>query len=198
MRHQAIAAVFATLMSFGLITAPAFAQESEVPVLSFADRTPFNFNASALDVTSLYEAPGVDPNIDHLMPLSPEQAALQWAQDRIRTVGTNDLTVRFLVNDAAVIQRPLPVKGGFTGFFTTEQAEEYFGSLSVSIELVDSKRKVLASVRGSAKANQTVPENVSLADREKLWFQLTERMMNELNTQLEESINVYFRDHLLH
>jgi hypothetical protein len=39
-----------------------------------------------------------------------------------------------------------------------------------------------------------VPENATLHERETTWYQLTEKLMNDLNAQLEDTLNrVLFR-----
>jgi hypothetical protein len=40
----------------------------------------------------------------------------------------------------------------------------------------------------------TVPEDASLNERERTWYELTEKLMNDMNTQLEETLRqVFFR-----
>ena len=44
-----------------------------------------------------------------------------------------------------------------------------------------------------AERSRTVAEDVSLIDREKVWFEMTEAMMNDLNASLQRQINEHLR-----
>jgi hypothetical protein len=47
-------------------------------------------------------------------------------------------------------------------------------------------------VSSRTSRSRSVPENASLNDREKVWFEMTEAMMNDINGSLERQI----REHL--
>ena len=48
-------------------------------------------------------------------------------------------------------------------------------------------------VLSRAERSRTVAEGVSLNDRERVWFEMTEAMMNDLNTSLQRQINQHLR-----
>jgi hypothetical protein len=50
----------------------------------------------------------------------------------------------------------------------------------------------LAMVSSRATRSRSVPENITLAERERVWFRLTESMMNDLNLALEQQIREHF------
>ena len=47
-------------------------------------------------------------------------------------------------------------------------------------------------VKGQAERTRTVPEGVPLARRERVWFELVEALMNDLNGVLDRNIRVHF------
>lgn len=200
MRSRLIRTLCVTLFSVVALAGTGGCQTpdpvSRLPDLSYAHLGTFNIAVSYADVRSIYEAPFKEPYVGHLMSTSPEMAALQWGKDRIKAVGDNGWQVRYLVEDASVVTKKLETSGGVVGFFTNEQGEEFTAKLSVVIELRDKGRRIRAEVKASSTTTQTIPENASLADREEVWFDMTERMMTELNTQLEAGMKVHFKAYL--
>ena len=58
----------------------------------------------------------------------------------------------------------------------------------------DGRRR--ASVTSRAERSRTVAENISIQDREKVWFEMTEAMMNDLNASLDRQIRKNFAPYL--
>jgi hypothetical protein len=54
----------------------------------------------------------------------------------------------------------------------------------------------VASVNASATRSHTVADDATLNDRERLWFDMTEGTMKDLNAQLEKSIPLYLQTYL--
>jgi hypothetical protein len=52
-------------------------------------------------------------------------------------------------------------------------------------------------VSSRAQRSRTVPEDVTLNDREKVWFEMTEALMNDLNASLERQIYYNMGDFVL-
>ena len=63
----------------------------------------------------------------------------------------------------------------------------------IKINIFDSRGDLLGTVSSEAKRSQTVSEDLSLAEREQVWFQMTENMMNDLNGSLEKQVREHFR-----
>jgi hypothetical protein len=53
-------------------------------------------------------------------------------------------------------------------------------------------RQVQGTASAEARRSVTVPEDITLNEREKVWYKLTEDTMNDLNDQLEETIKTAF------
>ena len=63
----------------------------------------------------------------------------------------------------------------------------------MKVELSDEQGNV-RTAEATAKRSQSVSENISLNDREKIWFALTEAMMSDLNTTLENQIRIHMKE----
>ncbi len=84
---------------------------------------------------------------------------------------------------------PLKRTEGVRGVFTKDQTERYDGLIEITIRILGDDGREKASVMSRAERSRTVAEDVSLIDREKVWFEMTEAMMNDLNASLQRQIN---------
>lgn len=88
------------------------------------------------------------------------------------------------------------MESGLSGVVTIDQSERYTAHIAVEIQILEVNRQA-ASLRAEATRSITVAEDVSVSEREKVWFQLTERTMQDLNAELEKTINEVFARYLL-
>jgi hypothetical protein len=186
---------FRLLVTAGLLAALA-ACETTLPPRAFPDLrynhlSPIRLDAVRVDVIQLYKSTGAKPYVEHEFPARPALVAARWATDRLRAAGANN-TVRVSIVNGAVVEVPLKRTDGVRGVFTTDQSERYDGTLEIKIEIIGPLGRQLASVSTRTQRSKTVPENITLADREKAWFRMTEAMMNDLNISLERQIQKHF------
>lgn len=174
--------------------------ETALPLRTFPDLrydhlTPIRLDAVRVDVIQNYKSTGAKPYVEHEFPTRPATVAAQWATDRLKATGVNNI-VRVTVVNGAVVEVPLKRTTGVSGMFTTDQSERYDGTLEIRIQIIGPRGRQLAFVSARATRSRTVPENITLADREKAWFRMTESMMNDLNLSLERQIREHFRQWL--
>jgi hypothetical protein len=169
---------------------------AQFPELTYSQLPPINLNVARVDVVQQYHPPGKKPHVEQLFPVVPALAAERWARDRLRAVG-NDGVVRFTVVYAGVVEVPLKRTTGIQGMFTVDQSERYDGAIEVKIQILDGQGNELASVSTRAARSHSVPEDITLLGREKAWFEMTEQMMNDLNTALDQQIKQNFAQWLV-
>src|SRR3546814_2365716 len=90
--------------------------------LTYQHLPDINLDVGEIQIEQAYLTPGQPPNVDHLFPMQPKDAAVRWAQDRLVASGDR-LTFRYIVREASVVESPLPVSGGITGMLTTRSEE---------------------------------------------------------------------------
>jgi hypothetical protein len=117
----------------------------------------------------------------------PADAAERWARKRRQAAGAEGVAVVKIVQ-ACVVEVALTRTEGVRGAFTTDQTERYDGVLEVAIEASSRATGRRAMVSSRAQRSRTVTENITLNDREKVWFEMTEALMNDLNASLERQI----------
>lgn len=164
----------------------------KLPEISFADKRPIRLNVAELRIEPVYQPPLREPNIEHLMPVSPEAATVRWAQDRIKPMGSvGSGAARVQINDARVVRIPLKTDKGISGLFKEEQAERYEGSLDVAVQILDPRNLTIADVVARATRTKSVPEGVSPNERDRVLHELTETLIRDIDGQMEGLIQTY-------
>ena len=160
------------------------------------DATPIRLEVGAVAIERAYQPPNAAPNVDHRFPVRPLDAAVQWAETRLVAAG-GSRRARYIVRDASVVETSLEPEGGLKGLFTTEQSERYDARIVVDIEIVDSAGQVLGTASATGMRTRTVPEDITLSEREKVWFEMTDDLMRELDAQLEHTIKTVFAEYVV-
>ncbi len=163
----------------------------QFPELTFTHLPPIRLDVARIDVVRQYVLPGTKPNVEQLFPVLPAAVAERWAHDRLRAVGGNGIA-RVTIKQASVVEVPLRRTTGIVGMFTTDQAWRYDGVLDVSVAIVDRSDGRRAEVSARAMRSRTAPEDISLNDRERLWFKLTEDLIDDVNASLTRQIQDNF------
>lgn len=183
---------FFALIALGLLAGCQMPpQKQTFPALTYAHKGPIVFNVGKVEVVSSYVPPMKAPNVDHLSPVQPVAAMMQWGHDRLKAGGGPGL-VRLTVTDAKIVDVPLPIQGGIQGAFTTQQSDKYVETISATVEVFDAAGKSRGSVVAAAERSQTAAEGTPPAERDKILFNLTEAAMNDMDAGLEQGI----RSHL--
>jgi len=164
-----------------------------LPPISFADRQPFRLNVAEIEIVWDYQPPGQYPNVDQLMPVPPGSAIERWAQDRLRPVGrAGSGSARVVIRDGSVVEVPLRVDRSLSGAFKTEQELRYDATLKVSIEIKDARHMTLGDVTANAQRSRSVPEGLSVNQRDKIMYEITEDLSRDIDRQMDQLIRDYF------
>jgi hypothetical protein len=162
------------------------------PQIGFTHQTPI-----ALDVASVtVEKPAPSAakgSVEHELPVTLVAVAERWARQRIKPVGRQGTAI-VKIEQAQMVEERLKKKGGIKGAFTTDQTERYRATLQMSVSIVD--RTGQAEARASGNRTRTVAEDASLADREKVWFEMVESLSRNVDRVLEEQIRKYMTAYL--
>lgn len=191
LRIGKVAMAFAAVLALGACESVQ-PQIQRLPDISFAHKQPIMLNIAELRIDPQYQPPGRKPNIEHVMPVSPEAAAVRWAQDRLRPMGAaGSGAARMIISDARVIEVPLPVEKGVTSLFKEQQAERYEGFLDVSIQILDQRNLPIADVVARATRTRSVPQGISLNERDRVLHQMTEDLITDIDNQMDGLIRTY-------
>ena len=167
-------------------------EHREFSKITFSHLPPFLLDVAAIDVIVVYEPSLQTPNVEYEFPVPPLMAAKQWAADRLQTVGVSGRVVVTII-DASVVEVALKKSTGLKRLFTTDQSERYDARIWLTVEVNDLSRQLKSRAEAEATRSLTVAENITLSTREKAWFSLTESLMTDFDSAMEEQI----RKHLV-
>jgi hypothetical protein len=166
------------------------------PDIRFTGKPPLRIDAAGVDIERVFRSSLQTPQVEHLFPVTPERAMENWALDRLEPVGTSR-RVRVRIVDASVKEVELPKTSGMRGAFTTDQAQRYDASAEMTVDLMGDRGFPERSVSAKASRSRSVPEGITPNDREKVWYELTEALMADLDTELERQIRANFGFYLM-
>jgi hypothetical protein len=190
-RPRLAAAVFLLLAGVGLTSCSSSNHRYGFDEITFSHLSPFPLDVAVVDIVNDYRSPRRAPNAEHLFPVEPADAAMQWARDRLVAVGSNGSAL-FTVLQASAVEVPLEQTTGVEGFFTDEQSERYDAIVEVRLEVKNAQGMRTGTVTARAQRSMTVVEDATLNEREMTWYNLTEALMSDLNAELDRNI----REHL--
>lgn len=163
------------------------------PALTYGHKGVLRFAAARVDVDTEWSPPMRAPNIDHKVPMPPVETLQRWGRDRLLAAGAGERYVRFVVREASLTETDLPRTQGLRGAVTTDQAQRYDLALAAAVELRQLRGGLVeASAEARTTRFRTVAEGISLAARERAWYELLEQAMNDLDAELERRIRVHF------
>jgi hypothetical protein len=167
------------------------------PKLTYVHLPTYRLAVGRVDVVDAYHPPLTAPNVEQNFPVSPDATAQQWAHDRLKAAGGPGRAV-FTVLRADAIETHLAGDqgSGLFGDFTIPQSERYDLTIAVRLEIVDAGGRALASVDATSTRSRTVAADATLNDRERVWFNMNEQAMVDLNASLDKSIPQYLRAYL--
>ena len=119
----------------------------------------------------------------------------QWVQDRLLPMGKTGYAV-VTIEEASVVETPLKGTPGFRGLFTVDQSEQYDAKMFVKIEIFDETGNPKAFSYARAQGSRTVAENFTLGQRRKVWIIMMEKIMNNLDEELDRNVKSYLSEYI--
>tara|TARA_R110000787_G_scaffold226512_3_gene334321 strand:- start:81680 stop:82270 length:591 start_codon:yes stop_codon:yes gene_type:complete len=162
------------------------------PDLRFTHMPKITLDVASIEIVDNFQSAGA-AHIEDRMPVSPETALRNWAQDRLEAGGVSGVA-KFIINSAAVSETKLTKKGGITGAFTTQQSHRYDADLRVELRLEGVPRVSKAFAEANVTRSQTIGEDASINVREQMWFDLTESLMKDYDPLMSNSIRTHLSD----
>ncbi|MEX0759292.1 MAG: hypothetical protein WD100_06910 [Tistlia sp.] len=161
--------------------------KSAFPQIGFGHEGSLRLDAGSIEVVRNDRQSREPPYVGHLFPQPPDALAERWAKERLLAMGGPRRAV-VTIRDASVQEVPLERTGGIRGAFTTDQTERYDGRIAADIAIFEPDGRRSAYAQAEATRSTTVPENATLAEREQIWFRLTEQLMRDFDDEMERQI----------
>ncbi|HWG79635.1 MAG TPA: hypothetical protein VN681_07675 [Stellaceae bacterium] len=182
--------IAAIVLLAGLAACDTAPPRPTYPDIHFTSETPIRLAVSAIDVRNDYKPTFRSPHVEHLFPVPPAQAAENWAHDRLQAAGGGAVSARFTIQDASVIETPLPKKSeGISGAFKKEATERYDATLRATLEIVDARGFALRTVSAKVARSQSVLEGITPNERDQTWYDMTKALMADFDQQMSAEIS---------
>ena len=195
-KRHAILAGAALFAAMALLSCAAPPPKQKFADITFAHLPPYMFDVARVDITSEFEPKLGPPYVEQQFPIPPERAIRQWVHDRIKPAGTEGV-IKVVINDASVKEVSLAHNKDVEGKFTTEQAERYVAVADVTINVYGTQGFREGYATAHVEHTQTVPEDATLNSRERVWYNMTDALMKDFNTQMEKNIKAYLQKFLV-
>ena len=157
----------------------------KLPELTYGHLPPLKLNVARIEVVVQYQAPLKEPNVEHLFPTPPLKALRRWASDRLRAVGRSG-TAKLFITDASAIETSLKKKTGVVATFTKQQSTRYDLTVDTVLEVSDGRRTGRVSARVTRFS--TLREDVTINERDRAWFDMTEALIKDFDAEMEKNI----------
>lgn len=157
------------------------------PEITFGHLPPLEFDVAEIRIETPYHEPIEPPHVGEVFPISPSRAALRWAEDRLRAVGTRG-TVTVTIQESSAVETELEGAGGLKGLLTKEQTEKYLVTIAMKVEAMDPVGPRVASATTRTRKSNTVREDATVNEREKVWYRLTEEAMKDFDAGMTRQI----------
>jgi hypothetical protein len=187
---RAILIVTATALLLGACETPV--PSRKFPEISFRHEAPYRLDVAKIEVEKRIAAPQKG-EVVHELPVSLATVAENWVRQRLSAVGNSGTAVVY-IEKASVVEEKLAKTGGIRGAFTTDQTERYTGELQMTMELSNGGQQ--GTVKAGARKAQTIAEDATLAEREKLWFDMVEKLARDVDAQMNKQINTHLTNFL--
>jgi len=170
---------------------------ARLPDITFTHLPKIVLGVQRIEVVDAYKPPLAKPNVEQLFPVSPAKAALRWAQERLQATGNGAERAVFTVHNAAVIETRLGRGGKVAALLTDSQEVRYDATLDASLEIVGRGGSRNGMARVTVSRLRTLPKSATINERERAWFEMVERMMQDLDTEMEAGIARYLAPFLV-
>lgn len=151
-----------------------------MPRYTYQQYPVIGLNVASINVVQAYSMPMQSPNAEHLMPEPLPQSVNNWARNHFKATGT-DGVVTITIKDASVIKKDLAPTQGIKGKFTVDQTERYDARVVVEFKVDGASIGPDGSGLINVTRGQTIAENASLQDRDRVWTTMAETMMTDID-----------------
>lgn len=197
MRPSALPPVLRPLLLIGLLLLAACRSAAPPPMptyppLSFAGPK-ITFAAERMEVREDYTPPLAAPHVEHLAPLSPADAARQWAEGRLAVTGSGLGVVRVAITEASILAEDLPPSSGL-GKTVSEGSRRFTGTLRVRLSYEDPGSGIERLSEAMATRVRVMPAHVTLNERDRALYELSAALARDIDAAMVQQIATYMGD----
>lgn len=193
MRHVITAlTLMITVILVGCVKAPPV---PTYPEITFQHLNPIMLNVSEIKIVNEFRPPLKAPHVEHELPVKIDQSVRNWVRDRLRASGNSGAVATVTIKDASAVEELLEKQGGLKGVVTNSQSELY--KFHVLVELkVSEVSGASGFVTAEATRSKSVPEGITLNQREQTYYTQVEALMQGFDVEMEKNIRSFLGNYI--
>jgi hypothetical protein len=160
------------------------------PELNFAHLPRIVLDVREAQIDSRYRSPGTPSHIEQTVKPTPEAALIRWAQQRLRSDGTQNIA-RFTILSAPLTAENLRKSSGLTGALTTEPEQRWTVTVEAQLEILDESGRRLDGYTAKVTRTRDVLEGLTNEERDRFWYDLLSATMAEFDAEMITGIRQY-------
>ncbi len=182
--------IISCIVVFGLSACTTTPEKLTYADITFSHLTPIKLNVGEIKVVNEFKSTLKSPHVEHELPVKIDQSIMRWSKDRLQPVGGSGAYAILTIKDASAVEAAMEKSKGLKGVFTNDQSELYTFHVAVELQIVDvNGSKGLATAE--AQRSKSVPEDITLNNREKMYFEQTELVMQDYDAEMEKNIRAF-------
>jgi hypothetical protein len=187
---------FLPLLGLLLVACTATPSTPSLPAPRFTDEAPITLRVGKIEIANEFHSPAQPPHVEYRFDYPPADMLRAWVDDRIRAGGGEDI-LEVTIKDASVVAADLPKTQGLKGVFTVDQSKRYDGRFEVEMRIYKPGDAISETqISASATRSITEPENTTLQQRDKLFYDLGMDMTRAVGKELKRNIQQYFANYI--
>ena len=176
--------------------ASLFNGDEEVPQFSeprFTSEEPIQLTVSKVETISEFTPTFTRPNVEHLFPVSIEKTARLWAADRLKAADFSSQRIaEVIIKDASVTEELEKNEDIFI-----RDRVKYKASLIVVVRITDPENLSRAETTVEAWRELIIPADTDLAEKEKYWTGMVDKLFNDFNKKMTANIYQYLNMYVI-
>jgi len=163
------------------------------PHILFNKYAVISINASEIEIDNRYEMSRSEPHVEHFFPISLETTMKNLIDSKLLALG-NSNKLRVVIDDLSVIREKLPEDTSFIGTFRKQPTHVLKSRVVMRFELVDKDRPdvILGHSTLVAKRDKPIFSGMSVAEKEHVYYQLTESLVDDVYKGFADTVQKYF------
>ena len=159
----------------------------------FTTQEPIQLKVNKVVVTSEFMPTFTRPNVEHLFPVSIEKTAKTWANDRLKAADFSSPKIaEVFIRDASVTEE----LEENTQLFNKDRVK-YKATLNVVVRVSDPSNTSRAETEVTAWRELIIPADTDIADKEKYWNGMVDKLFDEFNAKMTANIYQYLNMYVI-
>ncbi|MFI3241642.1 MAG: hypothetical protein R3Y43_03660 [Alphaproteobacteria bacterium] len=158
----------------------------------FLDEPAIKLNVNSISTVSEFTPSFRRPNVEHLFPNSLEKVTKIWVSDRLKAVdllSSNEAIVT--IKDASVTEELIK-----SDTLLKKDSLKYKAKLYIEVAVKNTDNLSTAQTEIQAWRELTIPADTPIAQKEKYWNSMVEKLFDAFNTQMNLNIDKYLSQYV--